>query len=69
MHGNYARVRVPQSAKAVDVLVKKNPTNCPDNALFSQEDFEERKSAPVNTLITNNILQALSAAGHYNAYD
>ena len=61
LYGNYIKVRVPRSAKQVAVLVKKTPTVWPDDALCSQEDFNEKKNAPANALITANISQALSS--------
>ena len=67
LYGSYVKVRVPRSAKQVGVLFKKTPSVWPDDALCSQEDFNEKKNAPANALITANILQALSSAGHYNA--
>ena len=66
-YGDYVKVRVPRSAKQVRVLVKKMPSIWPAEALCTEDDFQDKKNAPMNVLITRNILQALSSAGHYNA--
>ena len=69
LYGNFIKVRVPRSAKQVDMLVKKTPSVWPDDALCSQEDFNGEKKGPVNALITVSILQAFSYTEHYNADD
>ena len=66
-YGDYVKVRVPRSAKQVGVLVKKMPSSWPSKALCTEEEFEDKKNQPLNALITRNILQALSSAGHYTA--
>ena len=65
LYENFVKVRVPRSAKQVGVLVKKTPTIWPADAICTQEEFQEKMTAPLNVLITQNILQALNLAGHY----
>ena len=67
-YGDYVKVRVPRSAKQVGVLVKRMPSIWPSNALCTEEDFQDKTNAPLNVLITSNILQAVSSAGHYVAH-
>ena len=44
-YGDYVKVRVPQSAKQVGMLVKKTPSIWPSDALCAQEDSGKVKCA------------------------